>query len=187
MTYRKLHCCLLLSAACLLATVARGRSPEETLEEYVAAVQQQGMSAIAKFADPTELASFRASMEPAILARLKDKRTRQQFASFVDPYDRNKIRPFRDDADFTAVFINWMSTSGGMRMPNFQDTTVKPLGHVDEGDLRHVVARLIFKNGDKTAEQVMVTTMVMREGQPMLQLPPELRQIAESIRQTKGN
>lgn len=181
-----LHRLLLLLASTLLPAVACARSPEETLVAYVRAVQQRGLPAAVEFIHPDELASFRADLEDEIARRVKSSRTRQRFAIFADPYNPKQLRPFKDDADFVAVFIKWMSTSGVAGVVTFDKAEVRPLGHVAEGDLRHVVARFVFNAGEENErETVTVTTMKMSGAQPMLMLLPELRQVANMVRSVR--
>jgi hypothetical protein len=199
------HCLRLASVAVwfLFAAAAAApltaRSPEETLVAYVAAVQEEGLAASVRFIHSAELAAFRAEFEPEIAKRIKSSATRERFLVFIDPYDRKKMRPFKDDADFVAVFIKWLSTSGMVGVTTFDKATVKPLGTVAEGDLRHVVARFTYhpepKPGAKEKEPapaataanevVSVTSMKMDNGQPMLLLLPELRNFASLVRQNR--
>lgn len=165
-----------------LGHAAWARSPEETLVAYVEAVKKDGMSASVRFMHPGEMAAFREELEPEIQRRLKDSRTRQRFSSFADPYHMKQMRPFKDDADFMVSFIKWMINDGAMSVSTFQNAEVKPLGVVPEGDLRHVVARFHFSSGKQASENVTVTSMKMDGAQPMLQLLPELKQVAAFVR-----
>ena len=174
--------CLALALLAVVPVFALARSPEETLLAYVRAIQRNGLAAAVDFTHPEELASFRADLEPELERRVKSGRTRQQFIMFADPYNQKQLRPFKDDADFTAVFIKWMSTSGIAGVTTFDDVAVQPLGYVTEDDLRHVVARFTHMEGEKTSKRVTVTTMKMLDAQPMLLLPHELRTVAEMVR-----
>lgn len=174
--------CLLLVLAATVHSV-QARSPEETLLAYVEAVQKEGLAAAVRFIHSAELADFRAEIEPEIVKRIKNGRTRQQFMAFTDPYNQKQIRPFKDDADFVAVFIKWITTSGMVGVMTYDNATVTPLGCITEGDLRHVVARFAFAGTDRKGEVVSVTSMKMDGGQPMLLLLPELRNVAMLVRQ----
>ncbi len=166
-----------------LPAAALARSPEETLVAYVDAVQKEGLTAAVRFMHPDDLAEFRKDLEPELERRVKSGRTHQKFAMFADPYHPKQLRPFKDDEDFVAIFIKWMSTSGVAGVSTFEHAKVKPLGYVTEGDLRHVVARFTYEAGDHKSERVSVTTMKMDGGQPMLTLLPELQQVADLVRE----
>jgi hypothetical protein len=192
---RSLRFVLLFALSLLGAAAAHARSPEDTLVAFVAAVQQGGLAASVRFIHSAELAAFRAEYEPEIAKRVKSGRTRERFVMFTDPYDRKKVRPFKDDADFLAVFIKWLSSSGMVGVTTFDNATVKPLGTVAEGDLRHVLGRFTYKrekqSGDQstaaapTQEIVSITSMKMDAGQPMLLLLPELRSFANLVRKDR--
>lgn len=175
----RLICFVLLA---VLPAGAFARSPEETLVAYVRAIQRDGLAAAVEFTHPEDLASFRADMEPELERRVKSSRTRARFMMFADPYDQKKLRPFKDDADFAAVFIKWMSTSGIAGVTTFAKATVQPLGYVTEGEFRHVIARFTHTDGEKSSERVTVTTLKMDGAQPMLTLPAELQTVAEMVR-----
>ena len=174
--------CLLVAGA--LSSTALARSPEETLVAYVNAVQRDGLAAAVQFIHADELASFRTKIEPEIEKRIKNSRTRERFMTFIDPYNKKQLRPFKDDAEFVSVFIKWIGKSGIAAVSTFDNATVKPLGYVIENDLRHVVARFEFlvPNQEKVGETVSVTSMRMQNGQPMLLLLPELKQFVDMIR-----
>jgi hypothetical protein len=181
---------LVLSLACVAP--AGARSPEDTLVAFVAAVKKEGLTASVRFIHSAELAAFRAEFEPEVVKRIKSSQTRERFVMFTDPYNPKQIRPFKDDAEFVAVFIKWLATSGMAGITTFEDTTVTPLGTISEGELRHVVAR--FSQTPPKADgaaatpapspdgAVAVTTMKMEAGQPMLLLLPELRNFANMVR-----
>lgn len=175
-TFLRFLVLILLPASLSTATLAR--SPEETLLAYVEAVKKDGMVASVRYMHPGELATFRTEVEPQVVRRLKDARTRQRFSSFADPYNMKQVRAFKDDADFVATFIKWMTLDGKIDVTTLSNAVVVPLGSITEGDLRHVVARFTFTNGDKKSENVTVTSMKMDGAQPMLLLPPELKQVA---------
>ena len=143
------------------------------------------IAAAVRFIHSAELATFRAEIEPELEKRVESSRTRERFLAFIDPYNKKQMRAFKDDQEFVAVFIRWMGKSGIAAVSTFDNATVTPLGHVTEGDLRHVVARFVFtdKNDEKIGETVSVTSMKMDSGQPMLLLLPELKQVANMVRE----
>jgi len=149
---------------------------------YVRAIQRDGLAAAVEFIHPADLAEFRADLEPELERRVKSSRTRPRFMMFADPYDQKKLRPFKDNADFAAVFIKWMATSGVAGVMTFEKANVQPLGYVTENNLRHVVARFTYTDGDKSTNRVTVTTMKMDGAQPMLTLPAELQTVADMVR-----
>jgi hypothetical protein len=161
----------------VLSVPARARTPEEIVSDYVTATKQEGLTGIARFIHPDELARFRAGVEPAIRLALANDRTRAVFLKFADPADVRRLKSFANDGEFLATFMDWVSRERAKAPRLNKNAVVTTLGHVDEGDLCHVVLRIGLAPEKPDTDQITVITTKLHEGEPLLMLPPEVERM----------
>jgi len=145
--------------------------------DYVAATKNEGSTSVARFIHPDELARFRAGVEPGIRLGLADKRMRAAFLSFADPHNPHSLRAFASDAEFLAVFIAWISRQNTQAPQLFKDAEVTTIGHVDEGEMCHVVIRIRIARGKPEEDQTTIISTKLFHGEPMLMLTPDLERM----------
>ena len=169
----------LLSAVGLL-----GETPEQVVEKYFAKVKTEGFAAIADLIHPAEVSKFKGMMAPVVADVLKSPEAESfgAFASHSDP----TLMAEMSDAHFLNLFMTWASNAMPGLRQMMADATVKPLGHVAEGDLRHVVVRLKAQKGEIEIEKLSVMSVKESEGQWMMTLSMEMMGVAEALRKHHG-
>src|SRR5262245_50174584 len=135
---------LALALACVIGlSAASGApepdSPEQAVARYYERVKAEGLEHVADLMHPDELKKFREMLEPVIQASLE--KPEQTFAIYADPADAKRVRPL-DDTQFMNTFMQWTVKNVPALADGMKGMTFEPLGHVLEGEAKHVVVRV---------------------------------------------
>ena len=186
---RLLSSSLLCCAIVVILSVALGSAqpalmtPEEVVTRYFERVKEQGLGSVADMMHPDELKRFRKMTEPVVLESLSEKD--DTFEIYADAQDPTKIRAM-DDVGFMNTFMSWASLevpglAGALRNANMQ-----ALGHVVEGEVRHVVVRSKVKVQDVEVEKMSVMSVKDHDGKPMLMLTGDVQGLAQQLKMRRG-
>lgn len=160
------------------------QTPEEAVSQGFDIIKKEGFAKIAVLMHPDELAKFRAMLGPVVEASLAAEGSKNAavFKVFADPADAKRMAEFTDVA-FMETFLDWVQTLQPGMKELMQGATVVTLGHVPEGDTKHVVVRMTMKSMGMEVEKLSVMSVRDYKGKPMLTLMGEMKGIAEAMKQ----
>jgi hypothetical protein len=173
-----------LGWAALQPLSVAAQTPEEAVSQGFDIIKNEGFAKVAVLMHPDELAKFRAMLGPVVEASLAAEGSKNAavFKVFADPSDAKKIAQLTDVA-FMETFLDWVQKLQPGMQEMMQGATVATLGHIQEGDTKHVVVRLTMKSMGMEVEKLSVMSVRDYEGKPMLTLMGEMKGIAEAMKQ----
>jgi hypothetical protein len=159
-------------------------SPEYIVSAYFQKVKKDGFTSISELMHPDELRKMHEMMLPIIAESLmsEDAPTFKGFADKSDPKTVAKMT----DAEFMNRFMTWVSDLQPALRQIISGATIETLGHVVEGDLKHVVVRMKMNSNGIDIEKMSVMTVKDFEGKPRMTLSGEMKGVAESLKRQKA-
>lgn len=185
---RLLSLSLMCCAIVVILSIATGGvqpaklTPEEVVTRYFERVKEQGLGSVADMMHPDELTKFRRMVEPVVLESLAEKD--DTFAIYADAQDPTRISPM-DDVKFMNTFMSWASQAVPGLAGALRNTSMQALGHVVEGEVRHVVVRAKVKAQDLEVEKMSVWSVKDHDGKPMLTLTGDIQGLAQSLKASR--
>lgn len=176
-------CCTVIFALVILPQSIVAQTPEDVVQEYLESVKKDGFSGTVGLMHPEELQKFRQAMGPIVEGGLASRSEAKLFAEFSDPVDPKRMRPL-SDFEFMTAYMRWIEAV----RPNIAKgmaTKVKTLGHVSEGDVKHVVVRVGLRAGDADIEKVTVFSVKEWKGKYRMLLSAEMKGMAEPPRKNR--
>ncbi|MEW6304069.1 MAG: hypothetical protein AB1705_11390 [Verrucomicrobiota bacterium] len=177
--------CGLFSLAILAASTcaSQAQTPEEVVAGYFEKIKAGGGNTVAALMHPDELKKFHAMMTPVVEGALASPQAKA-FQKFADPSDPAKKRTMTD-AEFMNLFMEWVELVQPGAMAALKGATIEALGHVSEGEVKHVVVRVKVKSEGLEVEKMSVLSVKNFQGVPKLTLTGEMKGIAEALRRRK--
>jgi len=173
---------LLLWVAVLAHPCFAQDTPEEVVSRYFEQLASEGIGQVGSLMHPDELRKFRDMMVPIVDQALKTPDQAALFAAFADSSNGQEVRRFTDEG-FMNTFMEWVA----MMQPGFTDilknATIETLGHVEEGDVQHVVVRMTMNVEGLEIEKMSVLSVKDFNGQPRMLLTGEMKGIADALQQ----
>jgi hypothetical protein len=159
---------------------AIGSSPEEVITAYFQKVKAEGFVSIAELMHPHELRKFQDMLLPIVTQSLATEEvpTFKLFASGTDPKKPAKMT----DAEFMNRFMTWVSESNPALRQIISGASIETLGHVVEGDFKHVVVRMKMSANGIDIDKLSVMTVKDFEGKTLMTLSGEMRGVADSFK-----
>jgi hypothetical protein len=168
----------------MLPVSAQQASPEDVAREHFAALQAEGMGAVAEFMHPDALAEFKGILMPLFEAAERGGNSTAREVIFGG-MTLGQLRALDTD-EFMRSFIAFMTTQRDDIELSFDKIEI--VGVVQEGERRHVLARMtVGANELISLTQFEVLSFVPYEDTWRLELTGELRSLAESLRSALGD
>jgi len=170
----------------LAASAHAASTPEEVVTIYFQNFQRGDMQALAASMHPDELTKFRDMMLPVIekgiAAAEEDPDAEDPLAMkvFAGIDDLDAIRAESTEA-FFARFMNWVMTINPMMKSSMDGTKVETIGHVDEGDLTHVVFRMHVEMLGATVKQLSAISLKKSDDTWKLMLTGEIEGMSKLL------
>jgi hypothetical protein len=159
-------------------------TPEQVVSSYFGKLQNGASNTIAPLMHPDELRKFRETMVPIVETGLKSPQA-SLFQKFANPEAPSSMR-LLTDAEFINIFMEWLEMIQPAMATIIKSATIEPVGHVVEGDLRHVVIRMKVKNTEGVEiEKLNVVTLKDYQGTPKMMMTSEMKGVAESMKRKK--
>jgi len=175
---------LRLAALILISVSLFARSPEEAVRNYIETIKKDGFGSAARLFHPDELAKFRQMLSPVIADALKEDDGRLLFGRFASPQDKTVVRPFSDE-EFMKTFWLCIEQAQPQLSAVLKTASIEVLGHVDEGEIKHVVTRMrVTRDGDAVEKMDVISARDFK-GEPMIMLTGEIKQLAEALRRQR--
>ena len=164
---------------------AIGGSPEEVIASYFQKVKAEGFGSIADLMHPDELRKFHEMLLPIVTESLaaEEAPTFKFFAAEADP----KMPAKMTDAEFMNRFMTWVSESNPALRQIISDASIETLGHVVEGDFKHVVVRMKVSANGIDIDQLSVMTVKDFKGKLLMTLSGEMKGVAESLKRQSSD
>lgn len=141
------------------------------------------MASIAKMMHPEELRRFQEMMGPLVDVAFTDAEGRELFALFADSADPSKTRQLGAQ-EFMATFFTWFEKIQPLVVEALANSSFEPIGHVKEGEVAHVVTRSRMKIQEIEIEEMTVISTKDYQGEAMLMLSGEIKQMAEALKRS---
>jgi hypothetical protein len=157
-------------------------TPEEVVTKYFERVRADGLGSVADMMHPDELNKLRQMMEPVVAASLAEKD--DTFELFADAADPLKVSAM-DDVKFMNTFMTWTTFKVPGVSAALRNASMEALGHVVEGEVKHVVVRSKTKLENVEIEKMSVWSVKDYEGRPMLMMMGDFKGTAEQLRRRR--
>jgi hypothetical protein len=156
----KLPCVALLLAATAVASAEE--TPEEVAHRYIRGLADQQLNVVADSMHPAALERFReilGSIATAIEAAPPDRKPPEKMVNAL--FGDNGLGSVKTDAP-RDVFVRFMSNLTTF-VPQIREMTAgseyQVIGHVDEGNMAHVVFRATLKRGQTELTKMDVLSL----------------------------
>lgn len=177
---------IVLSSMVISLSAIAESSPEEVVAIYFKAFQQSDMATLAAHMHPDELAKFRNMMLPVMekgLAAADDDAEGEDGMAlqlFAGHDDIDVIRNESHQA-FFARFMTWVMKINPMLKSSMEGAKVEPIGHVNEGDLTHVVYRMHVEMMGANITQVSAISLKRKDDTWKLMLTGEIEGMSKML------
>ena len=178
--------CFTVLAAVLWAAQAvqddsAASTPEEVVERYFQRIKADGIDTVADLMHPEDLLKLREMISPVIEMTLRDPAD-PTFVLFADENEPSQIRQL-DDVAFMNLYMQWVSAIVPGINEIMKGVSTQVIGHVVEGDVKHVVVRSQARVEKLEMTKMQVVSMKDHDGQPRLLLSGEMLGIAAQLQQ----
>jgi hypothetical protein len=179
---RNVWTALLAAALMCLAGPARAApaaKPESVVQDYFAALQQNGLTSAADFMHPDELRRFKEMIFPILAAEDAAGRhdlREAMFGANATMGDAESASP----ADFLRAFMRFVAARMSDAKPHFD--RIEVLGAIPEGDVVHVVTRVYVGVGDLAVRQMEVVSLKPSGDDWKLMLTGQMEGLAQALR-----
>ena len=158
-------------------------TPEEVVSSYFEKLKTGGINTVAALMHPDELRKFREMLTPVIGDGLTSDPAKT-FQKFADPTDPTKIRKLTD-AEFMNLFMEWVEAVQPGVTAILKGATVEAIGHIREGEVKHVVVRMKMKSEGIEIEKMSVVSVKDFQGVPKMILTGEMKGMAEALKRRR--
>lgn len=172
-----LLCWAIISQPCIAQD-----TPEAVVDTYFERVASGGINQIGSLMHPDELSKFRSMMAPIVSQALSSPGEAEAFAIFADSSNAQQMKSFSSVA-FMNTFMEWIVRMQPGFTEVFKNATVETLGHVIEGEKKHVVVRMTMSVEGIEIEKMTVLSIKDFNGQPRMMLTGEMKGVAEALQQ----
>ncbi len=164
-------------------------TPEEIVVSYFRSIQQGDMKSLAANMYPDELAKFRDTMLPVMEKGIRqaeentDDEDGLAMIAFSSGDDIETIKSESAETFFTR-FMNWVMTINPEMKLSLEGAKVEPVGHVDEGELTHVVYRMHVEMLGTMVSQISAITLKKYNDTWKLMLTGEMEGMSKMLQAT---
>lgn len=164
-------------------------TPEEIVVSYFRSIQQGDMISLAANMYPDELAKFRDTMLPVMEKGIRqaeentDDEDGLAMIAFSSGDDIETIKSESAETFFTR-FMNWVMTINPEMKLSLEGAKVEPVGHVDEGELTHVVYRMHVEMLGTMVSQISAITLKKYNDTWKLMLTGEMEGMSKMLQAT---
>lgn len=160
-----------------------GETPEDVVTRYFAKLKDGGLNTVASLMHPEELQKFQEMLTPIIESALASNESKI-FQMFADSKEPSRIRKL-SGAEFMNLFMEWIESVKPGVNTIMKDAKVEALGHVREGDIRHVVVKMRMKSEGIEIEKISVVSVKDFHGVPKMILTGEMKGMAEALKRRR--
>lgn len=178
--YRNSMRYLILITALIVSTI-QAETPEDVIRSYVDKIKSDGLGGVAGLMHPDELTKFQNMMSPVIEEALNDSEGRMMFGRFTRSFDEGTLGQLTAE-EFMATFLQSLEAIQPQLSEILKSASVEVIGHVNEGDVSHVVARFRTQMGGMEIEKMTVMSTKDYQGSAKMMLSGEIKQMAEVLR-----
>jgi len=134
----------IVCAMLTLSTSVFAATPEEIASAYFDAFRRGDMAAVSAAMHPEETSKFQAMIVPVLEKGLAAEDDRAELLGLDVLIGGDSIEYLYTEAPdvFFTRFMKWLLELNPTMKSSMAGATVQPLGHVDEGELVHVVYRM---------------------------------------------
>lgn len=161
---------------------AAPKTPEEVVTRYFERIKADGIDTVANMMHPDELKKFKEMLAPVIQDSFEAGD--HTFDLFADAHDASKMGAL-DDVAFMDTFMTWVTRAVPNLTAAMKGASMQAIGHVVEGDVKHIVVRSKMKVEDMEVEKMSVISVKDHEGTPMMLLTGEIKGVAQQLKRRR--
>jgi hypothetical protein len=158
---------------------AQGNNPESLAQEYFNVMEQEGMTAVARFMHPDALASFKSMILPVFEFADESGDRQLMDLTFGTEMEVAELKGI-DPESFMNGFMNIVAAQLGTTKLSFDKLEI--LGTISEGPDRHVLTRMTVGVGELSVTQFEVLSFKPHESTWRLQLNGQMKGLANTLR-----
>ena len=156
-------------------------TPEGTASAAMAAMAAQDFQQYSLYMHPAALADFKRTMMEVVESAAEAKGEAQLLALFDGVNGLDGLRKL-DDRQFFTSFLDGVMTKIPMMKEALSGADMQMLGHVMEGEVAHVVARVSVKMQGASIKKMSVVSLQKDGGEWKMLLTGELEGFARMLK-----
>lgn len=167
------------------ASFAADQTPEEVAAAYFRDLSRDGLAAAGQYMAPSELVRFRSMLMPIFEEGFRSAKDSPMLSAFTRGDSLQQVQDYSAREFFERAML-WMGTLNPGMDAILRQARSKPLGHVREGEVAHVVLRTVAQVSGATASKVSVVSFRTEQGEWRMLLAGDIENMATMLRNQAG-
>jgi hypothetical protein len=169
---------ILLLTATLATSALHASTPEENAERFLQECSERGIDAIVEWLHPDDFAEIVEQGSPLVDSLVQQPQVQELFASSADSESAEQLHGLSKD-QFVKKFLEYATAVEPEEGEDLNFVGAKILGHVMEGDVAHVLVRIVEADETLQKDSLEVISFEDVDGEPKIRIFDGITELIE--------